>query len=310
MYRDDRRSLDRRQPGIRRSRFGLPVILLAAPLWGCTGVMDPAGPVGVQQRSILFNSLAVMLCIVLPTIAATLAFAWWFRAGNERAHRRPDFVYSGRVELVTWSIPVLVILFLGGIAWIGSHDLDPAKPIPSRAEPVDVQVVALDWKWLFIYPKYGVASVNRLTMPVGTPVRFRITSASVMNAFFVPQLGSMIYAMNGMATQLNLQADRQGIYAGLSTHFSGDGFADMRFTVEAMPPAGFEAWAAEAMKSGPVLNEESYVALTEQSTDVSPFLYRAVQPGLFDAVVNQTIPPGPGPRKGKPGPEVMPRTEN
>jgi cytochrome o ubiquinol oxidase subunit 2 len=148
-----------------------------------------------------------MLAIVVPTIAATFAFAWWFRASNARARYLPDWVFSGRIELIVWSIPLLVIMLLGGVAGIGSHDLDPAKPLTSDTPPFEVQVVSLDWKWLFIYPSHGVASVNQLVIPAATPIHFSLTSASVMNVFFVPQLGSMIYTMNGMTTQLNLQAD-------------------------------------------------------------------------------------------------------
>ena len=163
-------------------------------------MLDPQGPVGAGERQILLNSLTIMLGIVIPTILATLVFAWWFRAGNKRAKYRPDWSYSGRLELLVWSVPALVVIFLAGITWIGSHDLDPSKPLVSKTAPIRVQVVALDWKWLFIYPDQGVASVNRLVVPVGTPVEFRITSATVMNSFLVPQLGGQIYAMSGMET--------------------------------------------------------------------------------------------------------------
>ena len=197
---------------------------------------------------ILIDSLAIMLAIVVPTIVATLAFAWWFRASNTRARYLPDWDYSGRIELIVWSIPLLVIMLLGGVAWIGSHDLDPAKPLASNTPPLEVQVVSLDWKWLFIYPDQGVASVNQLVVPVGVPLHFSLTSASVMNAFFIPQLGSMIYTMNGMTTQLNLQADAPGTFRGLSSHFSGDGFSDMHFEVLAVPAERFNAWI-EATRS-------------------------------------------------------------
>ena len=170
-----------------------------------------------------------MLAIVVPTIAATFAFAWWFRASNTRATYLPDWEYSGRIELIVWAIPLLVIMLLGGVAWIGSHDLDPAKPLASNTPPLEVQVVSLDWKWLFIYPDQHIASVNQLVVPAGTPIHFSLTSASVMNAFFVPQLGSMIYTMNGMTTQLYLQADAPGTFLGLSSHFSGDGFSGHAF---------------------------------------------------------------------------------
>ena len=192
--------------------------------------------------------------------------------------------------------------------WVGSHELDAAKPIASPNKPVEVQVVSLDWKWLFIYPDAGVASVNRLVIPVGTPVHFTLTSASVMNSFFIPRLGSMIYTMNGMADQLNLMAAKPGVFFGLSSHFSGDGFPGMHFAVDALRPADFAAWSARVKGAGPALDAASFAALEKQSLDVKPFTYRSAAPGLFQAVVNQSIAPGPGPRAG-PEPDVHPKTE-
>ena len=278
-------------------------------LQGCqmAPALIPEGPVSKAERIILLNSLAIMLAIVIPVILATLAFAWWFRASNTRARRLPDWEYSGRLELLVWSIPALVILFLGGIAWVGAHDLDPAAPLKSKTPPLEVQVVSLDWKWLFIYPQQGVASVNHLVAPVGTPIHFDITSASVMNVFFVPQLGSQIYAMNGMTSRLNLQADQPGDYPGLSGHFSGDGFSGMAFDVQAVAPAQFSAWVAGAKTGGPALDEAAYRGLLKQSQDVKPYTYRAVQPGLFDAIVSQKLPAGEGPQTGEPSPAVKPK---
>jgi cytochrome o ubiquinol oxidase subunit 2 len=280
------------------------------PLAGCGQVMDPAGPIGAGERTILLDSLAIMLCIVIPTILLTIGFAWWYREGNTKARYLPDFVYSGRVEAVVWAIPVLVILFLGGIAWIGSHDLDPPKAIESKSPTLEVQVVSLDWKWLFIYPGQGVASVNHLVVPAGVPVRFRITSASVMNAFFVPRLGSMIYAMNGMETKLNLMADKPGRYLGLSSHFSGDGFPGMRFDVDSVPAPQFASWVAQAKGAGPALDRANYDQLARQSQDDPQHTYRAVAPGLFDALVAQRIAPAAGPTEGQGGPGVSPRPEH
>jgi cytochrome o ubiquinol oxidase subunit 2 len=266
-------------------------------LAGCNGgVLDPQGPVGRAERTILFNALAIMLAIVIPTILATLVFAWWFRAGNSRARYRPDWVYSGRLELLVWSVPTLVIVFLGGVIWVGSHDLDPARPLQSENKPLEVQVVSLDWKWLFIYPAQGVASVNQLVVPAETPIHFKLTSASVMNVFFVPQMGSMIYAMNGMTTQLHLLADRPGDFEGLSAHFSGDGFPDMRFVMRALPAPEFDAWAASLRGTGPALDRAAYMQLAIQSTDVAPATFGAIEPDLFQMIVTQALPPGPGPR--------------
>jgi cytochrome o ubiquinol oxidase subunit 2 len=287
-------------------------VLLIAPIFltACQpAILDPQGPIGLADRTILIDSLAIMLAIVIPTIAATFGFAWWFRASNTRATYLPDFEYSGRLELIVWAIPLLVIILLGGVAWIGAHALDPAEPLASKEPPLDVQVVSLDWKWLFIYPKQGIASVNQLEIPAGVPVHFSLTSASVMNAFFIPQLGSMIYTMNGMTTRLNLQADNPGTFHGLSSHYSGDGFSDMHFDVRAVPADQFEAWVADARKAGSTLDPASYASLARQSIGMAPFTYRGVEAGLFQQIVTQKLPPGPGPQAGRPDRTVSPRTE-
>jgi cytochrome o ubiquinol oxidase subunit 2 len=258
---------------------------------GCNqGPLDPVGPVGGAEKLILINSTAIMLAIIIPTMIATVAFAWWFRRGNAKATYRPEWEYSGAVELVVWAVPALTVLLLGGIAWIGSHELDPAKPLPSRSPPLRVEVVALDWKWLFIYPDQGIASVNQLVVPAGTPVSFRLTSATVWNSFFVPQFGTMIYTMPRMATRLNLQADRPGAYEGLSSHFSGDGFSGMHFTVRAVPPAQFAAWANGARGKGSALDGRAYAELSKPSSYVKPITYGAVAPGLFAAIMANRLP--------------------
>jgi cytochrome o ubiquinol oxidase subunit 2 len=282
-----------------------PIVLTACQ----PAVLDPQGSVGIAEKMILIDSLAIMLAIVVPTIAAILAFAWWFRSSNPRAIYRPDFEYSGRIELIVWSIPLLTVILLSGVAWLGSHDLDPAKPLASKTKPLDVQVVSLDWKWLFIYPDERVASVNQLVVPAGVPLHFFLTSASVMNAFFIPQLGSMIYTMNGMTTQLNLRADAPGTFQGLSSHYSGDGFSDMHFDVHAVSPEQFAAWIEDARNTGPSLDGASYAALAKQSVNASPVTFRAADPTLFQQIVTQQLPPGPGPRTGRPHPSVSPRTE-
>jgi cytochrome o ubiquinol oxidase subunit II len=282
-----------------------PIVLLF--LAGCSGgILEPQGPIGAANAKIIYNALAIMLVIVLPTILATLAFAWWFRGANARAQYRPDWVYSGRIELLVWGIPLLVIMFLGGVIWTGSHDLDPFKPIESQRKPTEVQVVSLDWKWLFIYPDQGIASVNELVVRAGAPVHFSLTSATVMNSFFVPQLGSMIATMNGMVTQLNLQADRSGDYYGQSAQFSGDGFSGMHFTLRAVPEDEFARWLDLARNAPSALDRDGYAALLQESQDVRPFAYRAVEPGLFQAIVTQQIPPGPGPSGGSGGVSVHP----
>lgn len=272
-------------------------------------MLNPAGPVGAADKTILLDSLAIMLAIIVPTIVATLGCAWWYRSSNTRARYLPNFEYSGQLELIVWSIPLLTIMLLGGVAWIGSHDLDPAKPLSSKVPPLTIQVVSLDWKWLFIYPDQHVASVNRLVVPAGVPLHLELTSGSVMTAFFVPQLGSMIYTMNRMQTQLNLSADAPGTFAGLASHFSGDGFSTMHFDVDAVPADRFTAWVNTTRQSGPTLNSQSYMELAKQSASVTPFTYRDVEPDLFSKVLSQALPPGPGPVE-EPSPGATKRAGN
>jgi cytochrome o ubiquinol oxidase subunit 2 len=258
-------------------------------------ILDPQGPIGAADKTILIDSVAIMLAIVIPTIAAIFAFAFWFRASNTRARYLPTWEHSGRIELVTWSIPLLTVILLGGVAWIGAHQLDPARPVEGTGNPVRIQVVSLDWKWLFIYPDQGIATVNSLTVPAGAPLRFELTSASVMNVFFIPQLGSMIYTMNGMADHLELRADNEGNFQGLSAHFSGDGFPDMLFDVHVISPLAFPDWVASTARSNQVLNADSYGKLARQSIETGRPTYRLEDPRLFGAIVMQQIPPGPGP---------------
>jgi cytochrome o ubiquinol oxidase subunit 2 len=265
---------------------GALIVLMA----GCNrGILDPVGPVAAQEKQLLINSTAIMLAIIIPTMIATVAFAWWFRRGNSKATYRPDWEYSGAIEMVVWSIPALTIMLLGGIAWIGSHDLEPSKPLKSSIPPLKVEVVSLDWKWLFIYPEQGVATVNQLVVPAGTPISFRLTSATVWNSFFVPQMGTMIYTMPRMTTRLNLQADRQGTYDGLSTHFSGDGFPGMQFKVQALPADQFAMWAQGSRGAGGALDPRSYAELAKPSSYVKPMTYGAVAPDLFDAIVSDRV---------------------
>ena len=285
----------RARPGPRAARC----LALAAPLLlaAChPAVMDPAGAIAGAERTILIDSLAIMLAIVLPTIALTLGFAWWFRASNTRAHYNPRWAHSGAIELIVWGIPLLTIMLLGGVTWVSSHQLDPSVPIASKNKPMEVQVVSLDWKWLFIYPDLGVASVNTLTIPADTPIHFSLTSASVMNTFWVPQLGSMIYTMNNMATQLNLIADHPGTYDGASGHYSGDGFSDMYFEVHAVAADQFGTWVTQTKASGPVFDRAAYAGLAKQSQKVAPFTYRDIDTSIYHDVVTGTIPAAPGPQ--------------
>ena len=275
------------------------VAVLPLLLCGCDlGVLDPKGPVGGSERLILIDSLAIMLVIVVPVILATAGFAYWFRASNaSRTFYLPEWEFNGTIELVVWSIPILVIVVLGGVAWYGSHELDPYKPLPiaKGEKPLEVQAVSMDWKWLFIYPEQGVAAVNELYIPTGKPVHFTIVSASVWNTFFVPQLGGMIYSMAGMTTQMHLQADKSGIYQGLSGMFSGDGFSDMHYQVHAVNDDDFSKWVAGAKASSDALDTAGYGKLAGVSGTAPVSTYKSVDPNLFAAIVGGTAPPQVGP---------------
>src|ERR1700739_2504011 len=227
-----------------------------------------------------------MLSVIIPVIVLTLVFAWWFRARNSQARYRPDWEYSGRIEMIIWSIPALIILFLGGIAWTGSHDLDPPAPLADLTAPLDIQVISLDWRWLFIYPHEGVASLDRLVGPAGVPLRFRLTSTTVMNSFFVPQLGSQIYAMPNMVTRLNLEADQPGTFEGLSAQFSGDGFSDMRFDLVSMAPEAFEGWVTATKTQGSVLDAGTFEELVKPAKAGGAQTYAQVSEGLFDGIAS------------------------
>jgi cytochrome o ubiquinol oxidase subunit 2 len=267
------------------------IVCAVVPVAACqqAGVLDPRGPIASAELLLLLNSTGIMLVVVVPVILATLGFAWWYRSSNARASRSTDEGYEGRTEFVTWSIPVLIVILLGGVIWIGSHQLDPRAPIPGKADPLRVEVVALDWKWLFIYPDQGIAAVNQLVVAAGTPVEFRLTSATVMNSFFIPQLGSQIYTMGGMTTHLNLLADKPGEFPGFSANFSGDGFAEMRFIAKAVPAGDFDGWVAQVRGTGSALDDAAYAELAKPSEAVPPTTYRSVAPDLFEHIIDQTV---------------------
>lgn len=264
-----------------------PLALLA--LGGCSSLelFNSKGDIGAQESHLILLALGLMLTVVVPVIVLTLAFAWHYRASNTTASYAPTWAHSTKIEIVVWSVPCVIVAFLAVLVWQTTHALDPYRPLESDVAPVRVEVVALNWKWLFIYPDYGVATVNRLAIPVGTPINFRLTSESMMNSFFIPQLGSQIYAMAGMRTSLHLIASEPGTYAGLSSAFSGPGFSDMHFDAVAMPRDGFDAWLREAKNSPAALDDETYKALEQPSTKVPVTTYARVAPGLFDGIVDR-----------------------
>ncbi|WP_453963923.1 ubiquinol oxidase subunit II [Bradyrhizobium elkanii] len=280
----------------------LALLPFAALLGGCDFVvLAPAGDIAAQQRDLVVISTVLMLIIVLPVMALTVFFAWRYRQSNAAAPYEPEWDHSTQLELVIWSAPLLIIICLGALTWMGTHLLDPYrslgriaadKPIESKDTPLNVEVVALDWKWLFIYPDYGVAAVNELAAPVDRPIRFRITASSVMNSFYIPALAGQIYAMPGMETKLHAVANKEGTYRGFSANYSGAGFSGMHFDFKSLSSADFDKWIATAKTSANMLGRTDYLQLERPSQNDPVRLYRSVDRDLYKAVLNMCVEPG------------------
>ncbi|HEY1071633.1 ubiquinol oxidase subunit II [Brevundimonas sp.] len=281
-----------------------PLLLLPllALLPGCEAVvLSPAGDIAAQQRDLLLMSVFLMLIIIIPVMMLTVFFAWKYRESNKEARYEPDWDHSTHLELVIWAAPLLIIICLGAITWSGTHLLDPyrsldrvnkGQAVAEGVEPLQVNVVAMDWKWLFIYPEYGIATVNELAAPVDRPIRFHITSTGVMNSFYIPALAGQIYAMPGMETKMNAVINRPGEYVGFSANYSGDGFSNMRFTFHGLDDAGFDRWVSGVRAAGQGLDRETYLELEKPSEKVPVIHYGSVDEGLFDAVLNMCVEPG------------------
>lgn len=280
----------------------LTLLPLMAMLAACDrSVLDPAGDIALQQRDIIYISTALMLLIIVPVIALIVVFAWRYRASNKDATYDPDFDHSTSLELVIWSAPLLIIICLGALTWWSTHLLDPFRPlnrvsaekaIDPRVAPMVVQVVSLDWKWLFIYPEQGVASVNELVMPVDRPVRFELTSTNMMNTFYAPTLAGMIYVMPGMKSQIHAVINRTGTFKGMSANYSGEGFSHMRFKLYGVDDAGFDAWVGRVKGSGEALDTTRYLALEKPSERVPALYFASVDATLFDRIYNRCVRPG------------------
>ena len=315
--------LSRSKISARKWLAALPLALLTS---GCDWVvMSPSGDIAVQQRDLVLISTGLMLLIIIPVIAMTLFFAFRYRQSNKAAKYEPNWDHSVGLELLIWGIPLLIIIALGALTWTSTHLLDPYRPLgrikpdtptlannvpvgnlvdkqqagngPNGAgKPLEVQVVALDWKWLFIYPEYGIATVNELAAPVDRPIRFQMTSSSVMNAFYIPALAGMIYTMPGMQTTLNAVINKPGNYEGFSSNYSGAGFSGMRFRFHGVSDAGFQAWVERVKQGGAKasggLNRASYLQLEKPSEKVPVRYYNAVAPDMFKLVVEQCVQPG------------------
>jgi cytochrome o ubiquinol oxidase subunit 2 len=267
-------------------------------LGGCKWtLLDPKGQVGIDERNLIYIATALMLLVVVPVIVMTIAFAWKYRASNKAATYTPDWSHSTKIEAAVWGIPFLLLIVLGVITYKSTHALDPYKPLESDVKPITIQVVSLDWKWLFIYPDQGIATVNKIVFPANTPVNFRITSDSVMNSFFIPGLGGQIYAMAGMQTQLHLMANQNHEFDGISANYSGEGFTGMKFKAVATSQADFDAWVSEVKKAPKQLDSAEYAALTKPSEKNPVELYSSYAPNLFQTIIDKYEGMAPGKMK-------------
>lgn len=270
--------------------LGLILLIVATvALCSCHNLvlMNPKGSIGIEQRTLIITAIALMLLVVIPVILMALTFFWKYRATNKNSKYSPNWARSDKIEAVVWIIPIIIITILGAITWKSTHELDPFKPISSSKKPMTIEVVSLDWKWLFIYPEIGIATVNELTFPKDTPVEFKVTSNSVMNSFFIPQLGGQIYAMAGMQTKLHLISSKPGKYAGISSSYSGRGFSGMKFTAIVTPSeSDFNQWVAQVKASPNHLNtSDDFNTLAAPSEHNSSTYFSSIKPNLFKEII-------------------------
>lgn len=273
------------------NRIRLALVALACVgLSGCDWVLlDSKGMVGLAQRDLILICIGLMLIVVIPAIVLTFVFAWRYRAGNTKAKYTPDWAHSTKVEIVVWGVPLIIIAVLAVIVWKSTHELDPYKPLDVAGEPLHVDVIATDWKWVFVYPDLGIATVNQLNFPANRPLAFNITSNSTMNTFFIPQLGGQIYAMAGMRTQLHLIANEPGQFRGMSGNYSGHGFSNMKFIATASSNEDFDRWVAEVRSAPDALSFEQFKALAAPSKNAPVQHFSSVEPLLFKKVIDQFI---------------------
>ncbi|MCF3643007.1 ubiquinol oxidase subunit II [Rhizobium sp. TRM95111] len=284
------------------ARLSIILPLMLSTLSGCNMVvMSPSGDIAAQQRDLIVVSTILMLVIIVPVICLTLYFSWHYRQSNTAAQYDPEWHHSTGLEVIIWSAPLAIIIALGAITWVSTHKLDPyrpldridaARPVSADTKPITVEVVALDWKWLFFYPDYGIATVNEMAAPVDVPINFKLTASSVMNSFYIPALAGMIYAMPGMETKLHAVINKAGEYEGLSSNFSGDGFSHMRFKFHGVNQAGFDAWVTQVRQNGTMLNRDAYLKLEKPSEKEPVRYYASVEDGLYDAVLNMCVRSG------------------
>ncbi len=289
-------------PVIRRIPLRAASSAAALPLAGCDWVvMNPAGDVARQQAQLVVSSTVLMLLIIVPVIVLTLVFAWRYRESNADAIHTPDWDHSTRLELVIWGAPLLIVIALGAMTWISTHKLDPyrpldridaGRPVAAGVQPLVIEVVALDWKWLFIYPEQGIATVNELAAPVDRPIRFKITSSTVMNSFYIPALAGQIYAMPAMQTTLHAVINQPGVYDGFSANYSGDGFSHMRFKFHGLAGDAFDRWVGKAKAGGGALDRKAFLAIEQPSEREPVRYYSGIDAKLWEAILNRCVDPG------------------
>ena len=270
-----------------RNLFNIALASMALILSGCNGgVLDPKGQIGIDEKNLIIIATVLMLLVVIPVIVMTLYFAWKYRDTQNHEIYAPKWAHSNKIEAVVWAVPIVIVVILGVITWQSTQELDPYKPIEGKGEHLTVEVVSLNWKWLFIYPEQGIATVNELVFPANVPVEYKITSESTMNSFFIPQLGSQIYSMAGMETKLHLIANEPGTFKGFSANYSGAGFTGMKFNAIATPTkADFNQWVEQVKTNANSLTHANYVELAKASENNPVAYYGKVDEGLFHTIV-------------------------
>jgi len=262
-------------------------------LGGCSTILlfDPKGPIGESERYVIIAAMVLMAIVVIPVFVMAFWFPLKYRASNTASTYMPKWSYSAKIDFFMWAVPIAIVTVLAILAWTRTHSLDPYKPIQSAGKPITIEAVSLDWKWLFIYPEQNIAVVNQITFPVNVPLSFKITSDTVMTSFFIPQLGSQIYAMGGMQTKLHLLADKPGTYTGQNNQISGRGYADMHFKANAVSGEEFQSWVEKIRQSKELLDLDRYEKLAQPSDGYHPVTYfSAVEPGLFVYIMRKFDP--------------------
>ena len=274
-----------------RFRWLLPSSM-ALLLSGCNmALLDPKGAIGMEQKSLIMTATWLMLIVVVPVIIMTFLFAWKYRASNKNATYSPNWSHSNKIEFVVWTIPCIIILILGTLTWTSTQALDPRNPLPSENKPLVIEAISLDWKWLFIYPEQGIATVNEIAFPANVPLQFKVTSGSVMNSFFIPQLGSQIYAMAGMQNQVHLIANEEGVYKGMSANYSGKGFSGMKFTATATSADKFDEWVMKVKQSAKGLQMADYEQLAKPTENNAVEYFSSVKSDLYQDIINKYMDP-------------------